>query len=398
MSQDSVTDVFPPTTIVLAKVKGYPAWPAMVLDEAALPDHILAKRPKTKSTATTTTAISANSSPKKKSNVAPALILPVRFFSDDTYIWINSHDIKLLSRDSIEEYFSSSSKKRRRDNLLETAYQLASDPPDMELFIKYGSRAAPPEEEEEEEQVQNVQEAQKPPRKKPGPKPKPKPEPKPRGKPGPKPKEKKPDPKKLAAEKKKQEEKKLLAEYDSDWGLEDLNVYDLKTGDYIFETEQKQESFFDQIPDATTIQNDLTKISNKFQKLEDKLVELLLSENDINQDVIIGQLSLLENMLNQLPKTVIYKSKLLRVLILTKRKPAEIFGHDQIKQKIDKILKKLDLAVRENTESELNSESKLATPDEESLGDGVVEHIPKNEVKDDQDVIDVKDEIHNGTE
>ena len=31
---------YQPTSIVLAKVKGYPAWPAMVLDESLLPEHI----------------------------------------------------------------------------------------------------------------------------------------------------------------------------------------------------------------------------------------------------------------------------------------------------------------------------------------------------------------------
>ncbi|EGW30149.1 uncharacterized protein SPAPADRAFT_63758 [Spathaspora passalidarum NRRL Y-27907] len=376
MSEDPAIDAFPPTTIVLAKVKGYPAWPAMVLDETILPEHILAKKPKTKSTATA--AASASSSPKKKTNSSPTRILPVRFFSDDTYIWINSHDVKLLSRESIEEYFSSSSKKRRKDNLLETAYQLANDPPDMELFIKYGSRAAPPDEEEQVEEV-----VEKPPRKKSSAKPKAKAAPKAKVKPGPKPKEtaKKQDPKKLAAEKKKQEEKKHMAEYDSDWGLDELNVYDPTTGDYIFDTEEKQESFFDQIPDATTIQNDLNKITNKFTKIEDKLVDLLLSEETIKEDAIIDQLSLLENMLKQLPKTVITRSKLLRVLILTKRKPEESFNYEQIKSKIDRVLKKLELEVRENTESELNPESKLGTPD----------------IKDEPEVIEIKDNVANGT-
>ena len=105
-------DQFPPTTVVLAKVKGYPAWPAMVLEESKLPDHILSKKPKTKSSSSLTTP----SSRKKKSTI-PAHILPVRFFSDDTYIWINTHDIKLLTKDAIQNFFTDSNKKRRRDNL-----------------------------------------------------------------------------------------------------------------------------------------------------------------------------------------------------------------------------------------------------------------------------------------
>ncbi|EGV66657.1 hypothetical protein CANTEDRAFT_112378, partial [Yamadazyma tenuis ATCC 10573] len=62
------SDAFSPTSIVLAKVKGYPPWPAMVLDEMILPDHILARRPKTVKL------------PPKRKNQGPVLILPVRFF------------------------------------------------------------------------------------------------------------------------------------------------------------------------------------------------------------------------------------------------------------------------------------------------------------------------------
>lgn len=51
-----------------------------------------------------------------------------------------------MSKADIEKHRSGS--KKRKDNLLEKAYDLADDPPDMELFVLYGSRAAPPEEPE----------------------------------------------------------------------------------------------------------------------------------------------------------------------------------------------------------------------------------------------------------
>ncbi|KAG7660590.1 uncharacterized protein J8A68_005856 [[Candida] subhashii] len=409
-------DQFPPTTVVLAKVKGYPAWPAMVLEESKLPDHILSKKPKTKSSSSSTTP----SSPKKKSTI-PAHILPVRFFSDDTYIWINSHDIKLLTKDAIQNFFTDSNKKRRRDNLLQKAYELANDPPDMELFIQYGSRAAPPtpepepepvEEEEEEEEVEVDETPKK--RKKPGPKPKEKgkagPKPKDKAKPGPKPKGKakpgpKPkqtpvvDPKKIEADRKKQEEKKLLSEYDDDWGLE-LVEYDSKSGNYIFDSKREQIEFFNELPDSITIQTNLEKLSHKFQQIEQKLIPLLLLLSDDDEGVdesdVLTQLKLLDALLNSLPKSVISKSKILRALILTKRKGSGEFG--QVKQRIDKILKKLDIEVRENTAEELISqESKAATPD---IKDEVKvvdrnENGIKEETKDDgheESKEDVKDE------
>lgn len=207
-----------PTAIVLAKVKGYPAWPAMVLDESLLPSHILSKQPKSKSSTTSTTI--------KK-------IVPVRFFSDDTYIWININDLKPLSKEDIQKYFDNSNLKRKIDQLLHTAYELANDPPDMKQFIQYGSKGVPEviSDEEDDEilsipakrKKQQIQSPKKKPTKeitkvkKETPKAKPKAPPKPKAKPKP-----------------------IVEEFDNDWGLDDFNKYDKASGNYIYNTEEEQ--------------------------------------------------------------------------------------------------------------------------------------------------------------
>lgn len=57
---------YQPTSIVLAKVKGYPAWPAMVLDESLLPEHISNKKPKSKTNPPTSISSPTPQSPSKR--------------------------------------------------------------------------------------------------------------------------------------------------------------------------------------------------------------------------------------------------------------------------------------------------------------------------------------------
>mgnify|MGYP002378641387 CR=1 FL=1 len=314
-------DPFKPTTIVLAKVKGYPAWPAMVLKESLLPENILRKKPK-----------------QAKSKKKPTRSLPVRFFSDDTYIWINEQDMKILDNSMIQQYFNSASKKRRKDNLLEKAYQLAIDPPDMDVFVRYGSKTVPPEEEELELLLQPINEDDgvkpsqtkkrlgKPPAKKAKVTPK-------------------SNARKLADEKKKLEAK-LLAEYDDDWGLDGIDGYDEESGNYIFTTKADQNRLK---VSSTKLQKDLKRFQNRFQSIYNDLKKLL--DEDMKESDIMDSLNELEKLLKEksFPMTIFTKSKLLRLLILTARKPIEHFNHKKIKHAIDKLLKSaLDLSVPMN--------------------------------------------------
>ncbi|KAK6202529.1 transcription coactivator [Scheffersomyces amazonensis] len=379
---EELESYFKPTTVVLAKVKGYPAWPAMVLDESILPAHIIAKRPKTGRVTTNGTSSSPTASPikKKKSVGLPTKLFPVRFFSDDTYIWINSNDIKLLTKDDISAHFTNSNSKRRKDNLLERAYELANDPPDMELFVQYGSRAAPPSEDEivEEENVEAGEEQEEPvkaPPKKKAKVVKAKTKAKTKATTAAAAakaakakkdaaeaaKKKAAAEKKLALDKKKQEEKKLMSEYDDDWGLDEINAFDLKSGNYIFEDEDEQKQTFGKIiPSGPKLQQHFIRNQNKFDKLSDKLSELLINqEEDVNRkgEEILTLLDEFQGLISSsnFPKTLILKSKLFRVLILILRKPLEQFGNEQIKEKISKILiKQLDVEVKNNSEFEEN--------------------------------------------
>lgn len=345
---------YQPTSIVLAKVKGYPAWPAMVLDESLLPEHISNKKPKSKTNPPTSISSPTPQSPSKKK---PSIIVPVRFFSDDTYIWINTNDLKPLTKQMIQDYFSTSSKKRKIDNLLQTAYELANDPPEMGLFIEYGSKGAPPTppppmEEEDETKPKSpvkkkVKKAVKPKQKQPLasqqqqkqklPVIKPKTEPKAKAK----------------------EVKEPVIEIDPDWGLEEFNQYDKQLGNFIFDSEQEQIKKFDKLQSSLNLTNE--KTIDQFKLIENNLVKYLLdfdsstsSSSDtssLSTNEIIKSLNDLTNIIHKLPKNILAKSKLLRVLILSIRKPNDELKN--IKPTMQKILHGLSIDVRENTEEEI---------------------------------------------
>ncbi|KAL6451480.1 IOC4 ISWI one complex protein 4 [Candida maltosa Xu316] len=285
----------------------------MVLDESLLPAHILAKQPKSKSS--------------KSSNK----IVPVRFFSDDTYIWINTNDIKPLNSESIQEYFTKSSSKRRKDTLLDTAFELANNPPDMNVFIKYGSKGEPDEEEEEEEDEVLSIPAKKKQRQQSS-------------------KKSQPIKKEPSTPKKKVEVKKktnvVVEEVDNDWGLDEFNRYDVEHGNFIYESEQEQNKVFSKVENSIN-----AALLKKFKSIESKIIESLLSDT-IDFSKIEESLNELNGILHKLPTSVISKSKLLRCLILAIRKRDDSLDTTK-KGKISKVLVRLGIDVRENTEEEM---------------------------------------------
>lgn len=323
---------YPPKSIVIAKVKGYPAWPAMVLDPDLLPSHILNKRPK-----------------NKQQEPTPN-VLPIKFFSDDTYIWIKSNDIKPLSKDDIAAHFVQSSQKRRKDTVLDQAFRLASDPLDMEVFIKYGSKGAPDviEMDEDDDNDENDEEetvvVKTPARKK----------------------QKVSTTSKLTsskrsiAEAKREAERELLAQYDSDWGLQDINKYSIKEGNYIFDSLAEQKAVFDNIPDISQFSELYEKSIEKFKKIEEQVIEQLLSATP-NTDELCHLLTQFLALISKLPRSSITKSQLLRALILDQRKHSSDQAQHEFKDKTAKILKRLGIEVRENTEDELVVKSENST-------------------------------------
>lgn len=268
---------FKPTDVVLAKVKGYPQWPAMVLDESILPDYVLQKKPKTLKI------------PPKKKNLPFIYVIPVRFFSDDTYIWIKSNEIQFLTTEMINNFLEKP--KRRKDNLLESAYQLAKNPLDMELFVKYGSSGKPAPKYESESESELLSESTNesdmsmtdesddysdaPPKKKAKTtkakpskaksKAKPVKEKATKAKPGPKPK-KKPLPQEI--------------DDDSDWGVDEDFEENFKQGNYIFENIEQEKRFLKEQLTSNELTKQLNQSSKQFNKASDKLIGQLLEVID----------------------------------------------------------------------------------------------------------------------
>lgn len=349
---------YKPTSIVLAKVKGYPPWPAMVVEESLLPEQIRKMKPK-----------SVKGSKKKQRR--PIVILPVRFFSDDTYIWIKSNEIKTLNEEMIEKYFSN--ERRRKDHQLDRAYTLARSPPEMELFVKWGSRGKPPkletvenedleelanddddlelgEEESVSSEDQNEYEEQ--PRKR-----------------------QKKDKKASTKNKKKSKatkESKVSAEKveedDSDWGLDEVNRCNYSEGDYIFEDKHEQSDFEKTFPSAEELLSETNEFHNQFDHLDVELSSQLLNDPIDTKEVLKG-IARLKKL--TLPKSIFVKSKLLKAFIVIMRKTPESFPYPQIKSQIKDILSSwVDLNVDENPlvpeTPEASSDVNLAEAEAES--------------------------------
>ncbi|KAI0462506.1 hypothetical protein LJB42_004000 [Komagataella kurtzmanii] len=122
----SIYEKFPPGSVVLAKLKGYPAWPSMVISPEKIPKPILEAKP---------TRL-ANRKRTRQASPYEEDMLCTRFFQDDNYMWCSPADILELTKDEIDTFLN---KPRITNKILFWAYQLASDPPSLDDFVKYGS-------------------------------------------------------------------------------------------------------------------------------------------------------------------------------------------------------------------------------------------------------------------
>lgn len=385
---------FEPTTIVLAKVKGYPPWPAMILDESLLPEYIAVKKPK------------KVKQPAKRKNAKPIEILPVRFFSDDTYIWIKNTDLKILNDETIQMYIDKHQTSKRKDNLLFEAYKLASNPPDMELFVEYGSKGKKAvkkkleedddleidmvddleeegleDEEEPEESVDEDFEASSRKRRKTN---------------STTLKKKTSGPKTKARAKGKVKTNGKIKEeisdpaeegYDSDWGLSGL-TYDYEDGNYIFEDEDKQSDFTSEFPSVAEIQEKYNRYQKQFNEINSKLSTCLLIEEDVKEGEVLNYLKKLKS-IKGLPKSIFLKSRLFKLLILLIRKPVESFPYKRIRTEVEGILRSwFDLSVDTLTLEELNrvneelnnmNKSQTESQEPENREGSVIEETKKEE-------------------
>ncbi|EJD44218.1 Tudor/PWWP/MBT [Auricularia subglabra TFB-10046 SS5] len=96
--------------IVLAKLKGYPQWPAMVVDPESVPEKVTEERP------------GGNKH------------YCVRFFPAGDYAWLIARDISALKREDIERFIQAPKGAKRSGELLK-GYQVALDPTAWEATI-----------------------------------------------------------------------------------------------------------------------------------------------------------------------------------------------------------------------------------------------------------------------
>lgn len=125
---------FPPGTIVLAKLKSFPPWPAIVIPNELVPEGIVSSKPK-KPLRPTSRSKRKAAQPKD----VDARLWCVRFLRDDTFMWATIKDISLLTKDQIENAL----KAKKMKKVIRGAYEMALDPPDVEEFIIYGSDGKP---------------------------------------------------------------------------------------------------------------------------------------------------------------------------------------------------------------------------------------------------------------
>ena len=88
--------------VVLAKIKGFPSWPGIIMDDENVPRAVLEERPSGKSSLHT-----------------------IRFFPAADYHWASARDLKLLTNEDIDTFLEGST--RKSGDLLK-AYKLAKDP------------------------------------------------------------------------------------------------------------------------------------------------------------------------------------------------------------------------------------------------------------------------------
>lgn len=316
----------------------------MVLAYDILPENIKSMRPK-----------SVKQTRKLKQ---PLIVVPVRFFSDDTYIWIKSADLKILSKPEIDAFLSKRS-SGKKDTLVD-AYKLAENPPDMDEFNRWGSSGPPPEIPDSTEDLYG--EEDEPPRKKlkirisvkkvTAPK-----------------KETKKASSKLKAASKPKLAKKALKprnesedpgyanyeqferdldeaesdedpEYDSDWGL-DEESFDFETGDFVYDDQKQQRQFALDFPRAKDLAKTLAYYNKQLQTKHKDIAPHLLSDDDMNEKELLGDLREVEKLvaLGEVPMIAFTKSPLFRALLVTVHKPEEKFPHKQVRTEIEKILK-----------------------------------------------------------
>ncbi|CCH59508.1 hypothetical protein TBLA_0B06870 [Henningerozyma blattae CBS 6284] len=147
-----MTYIFQPTDLVLAKVKGFSAWPAMIIPDELIPENILrdshhhhTNNPvdqtqddgNQKSSNNSNNIIIKNGQSFKKYDQLKSQYC-IKFLADDSYSWIKSMDIKLLQDEEINSWLNNT--KIRKNKKLIPAYKFALIK-DINIndFVEFGS-------------------------------------------------------------------------------------------------------------------------------------------------------------------------------------------------------------------------------------------------------------------
>lgn len=322
-----------PTTIVLAKVKGFRAWPAMVLEEAILPDNIKKLKPR---------------SPKPVKGKSITAV-PVRFFSDDTYIWMRSNELQILSLEQIQAFLNKKAKTKKKD-LLTVAYTLARDPPDMHEFNTWGSAGPPPDEPAQKklklrlllkkDKQSNGHDAPS-------------------------------DDSDTGYADYDQFEKELdnmnaepESEQDSDWGLGD-NDSDRGEDDYIFDDEQQQREFEQNFPSGQQLADELAGFTTEIKRIFAELAPLLTSGVILDERKVIQEITKVDRLIKKgdMPLVCLTKSSLYRLLLLVMHMPHEVFLYKKVRRAIEAVFRRLKFEP-----SELSMDDLMMPDDADALG------------------------------
>lgn len=179
-----MSQIYQPTDIVLAKVKGFPAWPAMIIPEEIVPANV-SKGKTTRNNSWKAAEDEAEDEDNEDDYIIYSKLLKfrkykdmqsnycVKFFCDDSYIWLKPSDFQYLTKEECEKWLNNTKKKNKK---LIPAYEMAlkgKDGIDVWEFVEYGSNGKPgdeeyvedydeeekeEEEEEEEESTSDVDE------------------------------------------------------------------------------------------------------------------------------------------------------------------------------------------------------------------------------------------------
>lgn len=129
----------PVGTVVLAKVKGYSAWPGIILSDDMIPDDVLFLKPK---------SIKQRSKPNDKTPL-DTTVYGVRFFVEISHVWSSRENITVLTKEIINNYVNK--QKGKRETKLLQAYKIALNPPSLSSIAQEIAERRQLEEEDEEE-------------------------------------------------------------------------------------------------------------------------------------------------------------------------------------------------------------------------------------------------------